>query len=312
MTDWLPLVTPLAVLAVLALYRFVGCTLLFPLESPPPPDPETYATIVQGEAVAYWRLGDQAGAVQAVDQLGAHPGTYTSPGALPASTTLHSAAAPGTVALGEPPLRGEGSDALTSARFDGGLVRVEPFSAALNPATFSLEAWVKPDWALETQPNYHVVVAAFERAPGNTHRGFILQAGPDPAIEDAPSGPTFWQVRVGTGGAAIETVLGTQFDPGTKPRTHLVVTCDGSTLELWVDGGVEAGTQLLPTNSRTLAAAFAPNQGRPLFIGAGRTEVDAQSPRFPFVGWIQDVSLYSTVLTPEQIARHALKGDGVL
>lgn len=344
MTDWYVFLTPAAVAAILALVRFVGCSSFGAAENSTTPPPDTppgtkplpptqtpYATVIKESSpvLAYWRLGEASGN-QAIDQLGPpgpppgkHPATYmtVAPPGMPADANLHSAAAAGTVARGQPPLRK--GDALTCALLDGGFVE-HAFTADLNPNPtgpgapkpgFSLEAWVKPNWPAEPTVNYHVVAASFQKAPGNAFRGFVLLAGPDPASEGVPNGPTYWQVHVGVGAAGRVVLLGPPVEPGT--RVYLVASAQAKTVSLWVNINKEAGDKAIPEATTTMPADYVPNGagggGTPLYIGAGRIGTSPPSaPRFPFKGWIQDVALYSRPLVAAEVVRHFLSGDGEL
>jgi hypothetical protein len=100
-------------------------------------------------------------------------------------------------------------------------------------------------------------------------------------------------------------------DPAASAGTtfYLVLTYDGQTLSLFADG--------VPLGQVT--AGYAPNAAQVLWIGAGtpysprRTQPagpDPASPLFPFVGAIQDVAIYSTVLPLSTILTHFHNGQG--
>jgi len=73
--------------------------------------------------------------------------------------------------------------------------------------------------------------------------------------------------------------------------THLVVSYDGTTARLYVNGALAASA----------AVAFAPNTSSPLRLGAGRTEGAAD---YYFPGRIDEIALYNTALSATRIQTH--------
>ena len=72
------LLIPLGVLALVAVFGFVGCTKDFDSlvveddESNGPPAPDPYATVVENaNPIAYWRLSDPFRSPEAKDEIGA-------------------------------------------------------------------------------------------------------------------------------------------------------------------------------------------------------------------------------------------------
>jgi len=93
-----------------------------------------YADVVQSDnPVAYWRLGEPAGATVAVDSVGGHHGVYE-----------------GAPVTGVPGLV-SGSD--TAADLSAGSVRV-PGTEALRPAEVTIEAWFRPSGFIPSTPNH--------------------------------------------------------------------------------------------------------------------------------------------------------------
>src|SRR5947209_19598460 len=73
MNEWSLLITPLAVLAVLALFRFVGCSSFTGSD----PAYGHYDVVVGTDGpVSYWRLQEGPGATTAKDERGLGNGTY--------------------------------------------------------------------------------------------------------------------------------------------------------------------------------------------------------------------------------------------
>jgi hypothetical protein len=185
----------LAVLLSLLLFGFVGCGLD---EFGTGPSADYPTTIQQTPGlVAYWRLGEPASTPVAVIGNPAPPGdvafsannpgnpndpsnpfngAYFTLNPAVSDTQRHSNKTPGNLALGVKPGILELLPAATCMQVNGGFVRV-PFSPALNPQAFTLDAWVVP----------------FDEGFGPRSSGWGLYIGPqDP--NDPPSGPYFWQV----------------------------------------------------------------------------------------------------------------------
>ena len=296
MGDWILVLIPLSVLALTSLIRFVGCSF----------DPGglgtgiDYGATVLGnpDLVGYWRLGEVVGPT-ANDEKGANPGAYRT-AALAADAVLKSPAAPGTLAFGQPGLLNS-DPARTAVGVDGGYVEV-PFAAALNPASFSLEAWVHPEWDPGESGVFRCVLAAREDVGGTVKRGYTLYAGPNLATPgDATA---YWQVWVGEGGPAWQPLIGPPVLVGMT--SHLVATYDGMTLRLYVDGpNDDAGTP-----DAQMPATYVPNTSRPLYIGMGRPETPGpDGPRFPFKGRLQEVAIYNTALPATTVADHTWAGN---
>lgn len=318
----------LAVLGILLVFRFTGCgsfeTAL--------PTTDPYPKMIRDTAglVAYWRLAETGGTT-AVDEVkaagpspppdGKHPGEYKAvPGGIPADDP-QSGAAGGTFTLGQPSLLDVQTDAGKSASFDGGFVRV-PFAAELNPPTFTVEAWVRPSWGQESPLKFHSVVTSRQDDNGQK-RGFMLYAGP-PLPGSYPPGKdpqkTYWQFWIGTGGSTWVMLVGPETT--LDADTHLMASCDGTQMKIWVDGGREDAGAFLPDEGMAATAAFVPNQARPLYIAGGKTDLNGQTyppnhpewpnrpraPRYPFQGRIQDVALYSVANVAAHT--HAAVGSG--
>src|SRR5689334_9764428 len=102
MTEWAFLVTPLLLLPIVLLFRFVGCGTLLTLDDDVSNDPPRYRDYIMGEpnnpgvvkndkvvpnkddVIAYWRLVDAPTSKVAKDEKGFQDGTYTkTPQSLP-------------------------------------------------------------------------------------------------------------------------------------------------------------------------------------------------------------------------------------
>src|SRR6266446_5934228 len=290
MIDWYVVLTPLLVLPILLLLRFVGCDRVFGLTS------STYEESVTKEQslAAYWRLGELNDDPKAKDEKGLHDGDYGQPPATPAAIPP-SQAATGQALQGEPGLLSTESGR-TSVDFRGGYV-VVPFATALNSPSFTVEAWVFPgDW----QPgNNHAAVNSIE-SDGTDIRGFSLASLWNDAAQKS-----FWAGVLGTG-AGVVTLTGPEVKtPPTK--TYLAMTYDGpsSMAALYVATAHNSWDVLL---SQTVPD-YRPDQLNSLYIGAAHVALPPQplpSPAppvdVPFIGRIQEVAVYNLPLSEETLA----------
>jgi hypothetical protein len=214
--------------------------------------------VLADNPAGYWRLGETAGTTAADGMRGRH-GTYT----------------------GGPTLNQTGAlnlDTNPAATFDGvnDYVTV-PYTSALNPATFTLEAWAKPTGGAGTWRT----VAESYKAPGDW--GYGIWA----------SNVNNWQAWI-TNGAGGSTVLSAPLT--LNSWAHLVETYDGTTLRFYVNG--------LLTGSAT--GSYAVNPSVPLGIGGGAYDGATWQQFFP--GSIDEVALYATALSQSRIRAHYLIG----
>ena len=205
----------------------------------------------------YWRLGETSGTTAADTSGNGRTGSYVN------TPTLGQAGA----------LTG---DSNTSVGFDGTseLVSV-PYTAALNTATTTLEAWVYPTGG---QGRFRAVVSNRDYQVGAT-RGSILYA----------SASNTWQYWIGNGSGSWTVVGGPAVT--LNDWTHVAGTYDGSTARLYVDGTLVASAPSAhtPNPSRPLRAAAGANEGAANYLLPGRVdevavyphgvELDAESAR---------------------------------
>ena len=334
MSALLIILVPLGLLAIVALLCFAGCS--FQGQALALWTKYTDDTVLANPAVvAYWPLGEVSDSDPAVDRVAGRNGNYVDGATVPSlypwpafgvanppGPDLQSAAAPGTLALGQPGIV-QGDSVQPGNQFDvrtdcivvnGGYVNI-PFNAAFNPLTsFTIEAWVRVDWDASAPHAYRSVLDSRDTAPGGT--GFAVYAKAD----DGQPGIYHWEAAIGNGGAAF--TLATSDDPpitlddSSLPAGvtyHLAVTFDApsQTLILYVDGE-QRGPKVTP-------ATYLPNTTQPLWIGAGGPYIPLRpqapgivaSPLFPFVGAIQDVAVYNAALTSDVILRHFHGGNGI-
>ena len=212
---------------------------------------------MSGSPNAYWRLGEPSGFPQD-SSVGAH----------------HATATGGTPTYGV--AGGVTGDADTAITFNGTSNYFDvPDSSGLNFGdVLSAECWFKLS----------------DRTVGNTQfvrRGgtgaYSFGYGGDAASGGAPN--TVFLARTGTGAIANST----QTITDTTTWHHAVVTKNGSTVKIYVDG-VEGTTIVL---SQTLIDVSAT-----LRIGAHQSATEY------FKGTLDELALYSYALSPAQVAAH--------
>lgn len=322
MVDWPFMLTPLLVLPIVLLFRFIGCD-PFEAEETPAPQPRyrnyimgdaKAATSVpnpgitpkQGNVIAYWRLVD-AGST-ANDEKGFQAGEYRDGAALPPippnlgaiPPQLGSEAAPGTFLTGQKSLIA--SDTVATCRFfNGGYVFV-PYKQGLYTAEFTLEAWVEKQWGQGVTGFAHQLFYA----------GGFYRRPYDPAGSEAPYGfavfandDNRWQVRL------LPTLIDL-FKPAPKVppagSAHVALTVENADqfgakkkVTLYVNA-IVAG--IAEVNSYPLP------EGSPLFIGVLNDVADPTStstpakPRHPILSKIQEVVLHDKALSQEEIENH--------
>ncbi len=192
----------------------------------------------------------------------------------------------GTYTLGVPgprPTAYSGMPSDNKALNLGGAGYVQmPYSAALNPAVFTVECWARATGGAGT---FRAAVSNRDDtgAAGQT-KGFIFYAASN----------NTWQFWTGSGGSGA-------WDPITGPPVvlnqwvHLAATYDGAVKRFYVNGN-QVGTGA--------TSAFNINNARGLRIGAGQNESTAN---FRFVGDVDEVAIYSRAFSAAEIsARYAL------
>jgi len=225
--------------------------------------PAGYAgAVVADNPVGLWRLGESAGPI-AFDYWGGYNG-------LDNGTTPLTYGIPGALF----------NDANTAASFDGYGSKIEiPYTAALNPTNFTVEAWAKVTGG---QGTYRALVSARDEGTG-FEKGFIIYA----------TSGNIWSFWVGDG-TTWQTLNG---PPVVLDQwTHLAAVYDGQTKYFYVNGAL-VGSQTI---------GYVPNDLRPIRIGAGKNESAAGD--YWFYGTIDEVAIYNTVLPAERVEYHYLLG----
>jgi hypothetical protein len=336
MSEWYFLLAPVAVLAVLALVRFVGCAAILDIDEVEYKN--TYSqTIVSDAPVSYWRFQEPhsaepspspsvpnvpASGGTAKDEMGRNDGTYKAvllqqppPFPLPPD----SPAAPGSLSLLAAGLLDVSEQQRTSMNLDGGYVEV-PFSNSLNLASFTVEALVRPEWSPAETGLYRAVVTCCTvdvtpSAPKGF--GFGLFAGPDPGN---PSGSDVWQIWLADGATfkpfkdPIRPLTAVDF---TKTN-YLAVTYDEAAKKLnmfvWVAGSDFDSGVAHPLKD-VAVPAYRPvtSATQSLLIGMHRpplgSGVSVPFPLYhPFKGRIQEVAVYGKALPAERVISHIMIG----
>jgi hypothetical protein len=305
----------LALLAALLLFGFTGCTL--PTEGlGPDTDISDYPTVIKKtpDLVAYWPLGEPQPLdfpTTASDDLGGHSGDYFELVPVPTPDTIHhSPTTVGDLELGQPGLL-DLSPGRTCVRFDGGYVQIA-FAEALNPPQFSFEAWVSPDTDLAKGYYYCLVESAGPHGLGPKKTGWGLYLGP--SSENALDGP-YWQVWMGDGDQFSRVAIADGTDTGVSERTtlltktYLVVTFDGTVLQIWLyyPGTIQQVNDLTQIRGALSYPPFifhpneSTNEGAGVFyIGAGSnlgfSPIEPPHLLYPFKGFVQEVALYRSSL----------------
>jgi hypothetical protein len=227
----------------------------------------TYAqTVLADTPLAYWRLDEPAGSTTAQDSSGhGVNGTYK-------GTVTYAVA--GAIA----------NDPDTAAGFDGATAYVDVGAvlAFAGTAQCTLEAWAQPN------PNtaYQDILARNDSSSGPI-AGYLLYVEPTPS-------PIFTYERVGSSTAKIfaqSTVVAT-----TGTWAHVVVTFDGTTMILYVNGNV-AGTT---PNSVTLPTATSD-----FVLAAANGGQDSW-----WHGALDEVAIYDHALTTTRVVEHYKVGTG--
>jgi hypothetical protein len=260
------LLIPLAVLALVAIFGFVGCTKDYDALVVEPEAPKPYAEeVLDSVPIAYWRLSDPDGSTEAKDEIGAapvgHPGVYH-----------------GDVQLGQLASLNLSHPAATAAGFDGESYVEVAHAQEFETDEFTVEALVRPMSVVSSG----VIVGTMPSQPGGptpSSGGWALTIalpGDVPDIEghfvamvDSATGP------VGPNPVAFDLAkLGTAW--------HLAMTYNGDELALYWEGAKQEWASF----------PYDPNPQEPLRIGVG------------VKGAIQEVALYDRALPPDEISLH--------
>jgi hypothetical protein len=334
MSTSLIVLLPAVLLGIVGMLCFVGCgldTRGTGVGTTTPFTAYTNNTVMNMLVIGYWPLKEKLDTDDAVDMISQNNGKYkdlnTAPELYPwpaysvptgAGPDIQSAAGTGTISTGQPTIVAGDVDLPAGDTVppgcmvvDGGFVDVPWNDKFIPKNSFTVEAWVRPDWSTGDPQADRFVLDLRDFNPGT---GFGLSAQADP---NQP-GVYHWAGIIGTGDAGMKSfipVVGGEVTLGSGQPVYLALTYDApnQTLTLFVNGGGEGGsTTTLP------GVPYMPNTTQPLWIGAGAPYVPRRpqpagtlgSPLFPFVGAIQDVAIWRDILSPAQIATRFNNGSG--
>jgi hypothetical protein len=336
MSTSLIVVLPVVLLGIVATFCFVGCIFDTSGIRGTPFTSYTNTTVGNPLCMGYWPLKEKFDTDDAVDLISGNDGKYNDPTTAPTlypwpaysvpsgtGPAVQSAAGAGTIANGQPtivagdvdPPVGTGDTVPPGCMVvSGSYVEVLWNDKFIPKNSFTVEAWVRPDWTATDPQADRSVLDLRDFNPGT---GFGLSAQADPA----QPGVYHWVGIIGNGDAGIKgftTVVGDEILLGSAGApaipVYLAMTYDATnqTLALFVNGGVDGVGVQVP------GVAYMPNATQPLWIGAGASYVPRRpqppgtlgSPLFPFVGAIQDVAIWRDMLSPTDINTRFKNGRG--
>jgi hypothetical protein len=332
---------PVVMLGIVGMLCFVGCFLDVSGLPNTPVNNYTDGTILSNkDCIGYWPLSETSDTVQAAELVHGLGGTYIDQStAIPPLPTPYlwpeftvkspppipdvksAAAGMGAITFAAPSIvkgdkdKPKDDPASPACMVVNGCFVHIPFDAKFTPTgSFTVEAWVRPDWdaSMTTTHANRFVLDSRALNPG---AGFGLFA----RAEDGQPGVYRWAGVIGNGGMGtdglttvptseltIALTTGTPVDP-----VYLALTFDTTTLKLtlFVNGEQQGEVD---------APVYVSNSTQPLWIGAGAPFVaprpqpndDPSSPLFPFVGAIQDVAIYQVALSAGEIGTHFSHGSG--
>ena len=315
MIVWTFILTPLLVLPIVLLFHFVGCADIAGIKDSEPaqqselPKPKVpkYRDYIMGKPnnpgsvlhpdvkpdadaiTAYWRLVDNATSLDAIDEKGPRKGTYR--------TSTDPDTIPGDFIHNLPSLIF--SDPTVPSRFFNGGYVVVPADANLYNDEFTIEAWVLPGFATGSE---HTLFHA-----GN-YRGPSDQAAADHGFRVYATDTRHWQVFLAPGGVIFPSP---PLIPPGDTLTHLAVTVQNAspgggskTVTIFIDGK--------QTVQQTVGFSYSRPDGAPLLIGVMGEQSEPSdlvtlaqpNVKQPMRSRIQEVVLYSKVLSQEEIENH--------
>ena len=169
------------------------------------------------------------------------------------------------------------SDIDDAVRLTGGYVNVPNSSELQITGPFTLEAWIKPDGAAR-DPGLGII----ERYDQPAFNGYILRIVGGNRVQA-------WVL----GSSGSSNVTGSTAVP-VGSWHHVAAVYDGTRLTVYVDGQPDGSA----------VSAVAPGAGSgDLRLGARGDDANQR-----FAGGLDEVAVYRTALTPEQIATHYLTG----
>jgi hypothetical protein len=223
------------------------------------------AQVACDRPVAYWRLGERGPPTARGEVDGGPPAAYVTP-------------SDGGITYGVPGALAGDPD--TAIRLDGtAWVSAGDSLAFPGNTPYSMEAWVAPEG--DNFSYRRIIERSTTSGVGTIAEGYILYNQEKCVAERYRD-----RVASAVTGKALENLV----------YSHLVMTFDGGTLRLYVNG-VLANTAVAATGLAETAAIF--------YIGG-----DGTGPGTGFIGSIDEVAIYPHVLAPERVERHYRVGRG--
>lgn len=307
MIDWVFILTPLAVLPIVLLFRFVGCGLnaVGQLEEIPLPhrNPPRYRDYIladpsappggvvqhydvtpnRADVIGYWRLID-AKPGPAADEKGFQAGEYVEVAQQIQEALSDTGPGPGLVDPSQLSLI-ESDPQVRCRTFVGGCMRVVN-RPELFPVSFTIEAWVSPRWSAGGFE--HTLFSAGN--PGSAApQGFALYANE----------ANKWVIRLASFGVLTLDQAPPLVSLTAKAHIALTVEAQGSgrLVRLFIDGN-PAG--------KTLLVTYDAPAGWDLLIGAANRAANPGSLEIsrPFIGQIQEVVLHKKALSAKELQNH--------
>jgi len=251
-----------------------------------------YAQVVTADKpVAYWRLDETSGAATASDAVGSFDGAYS-----PGTGTIDYGVAPGIPHDSDPAIA-----------IAGGATVTIPYAIELNsPTAFSVEGWFNAASLTTNGNDYRTPISSMSNPYG---------AGPTGWLVYQTGGGNNWAWWVYHGyWANAQFTDGDTVIPGQW--YYLAMTYDGAQFTFYVNGTAKAsGTDAAFVQNGNVPPAGAasynynynvtaglPSFGSSPLVLGWRSDVDFNS----FAGGIDDVAVYNTALSPQQVQNHYL------
>ena len=323
MTDLAVILTPLLVLPIVLLFRFIGCDGEDrerndqPVVNQVPPGPPSYhlyilqqdnvanygvknpgVVPIAADVIGYWRLVDGPGNTSAADEKKFQHGTFQTvaspiieaPTNDDAGSQDGNPGGSGIVNLSSMGLI-DSDPQKKGATFLGGYVAVA-HQPGLYTDQFTIEAWYYPAWGINVTGYEHTLFSAgapIAKQP-SARSGFSLYVDRD----------NRWRVRLAPSGEITLDEAAPYVDAKNPRRAHIALTLqpDGSSkrVRLFVDG-LDAGQAVV--SNYTL-----PTDQLLIGIGDKQSDVAGVQAYRPFVGTIQEVVLHRKALKIEEIENH--------
>jgi hypothetical protein len=322
MMDWTALFVPIAILGVLLLFRFVGCSF-----DPSEAVSQAYADdVLQDNPLVYYRLKEAPGVTTASDDAGhlnAQYGIATGPLNNAAYLSLP-IASPSQQLGADSVMQADSSE--VSVRFNGSFVSTQGQGALGDLSQFTADVLVHPEWDIANERDFYCIldysnfVSGLPSPGPQRNAGFAIYAGPDNPFD--PTSPISWQLWIGTGDEFLRAnpVDGIPGPLVSPQDTYLAVQFGATQAFLWaftIDSDVDSVKVELdrppyvqpsdpnPANlafnvgiSQNYSVLIPPFPGPSGFI-------------YPFVGRMAEVALYNKVLDGGRLMSHIMNAFNI-